>query len=267
MRDHTARTGAKLVAHQFRFDLRSFLRNKQARFTTLVLPVALLLILVSVGGGNKTLIENGKHVKFAVFYVPGLLAMGIVSASFANLLVDLVTQRESGIFKRRRATPVPAWALIGGRTLTAAAVSLATGALLLFVGAQAYDFKVPNSALPAVAVTTILGSAAFCTFAYAVAPLIRSAGAIQPIVQLLLLPLYFMSGVLIPDSKNPHWLQIVARVFPLEHVSHGLHRAFDVAHPGLGIGPLDFLVLAAWIAVALVVAVMRFSWLPRGSAA
>ena len=43
----------RLVAHQFRYDLRSFMRDKQARFTTLILPIILLLVLVSVGGGNK----------------------------------------------------------------------------------------------------------------------------------------------------------------------------------------------------------------------
>ena len=43
----------RLVAHQFRYDLRSFVRDKQARFTTLILPIILLLVLVSVGGGTK----------------------------------------------------------------------------------------------------------------------------------------------------------------------------------------------------------------------
>ena len=74
----------RLVAHQFRYDLRSFMRDKQARFTTLILPIILLLVLVSVGGGNKTVVEGGRHIKVAVFYVPGLIALGVVSASFAE---------------------------------------------------------------------------------------------------------------------------------------------------------------------------------------
>ena len=53
------------------------------------------------------MVEGGRHIKVAVFYVPGLIALGVVSASFANLVVDLVTQREAGVLKRRRATPVP----------------------------------------------------------------------------------------------------------------------------------------------------------------
>ena len=99
--------------------------------------------------------------------MPGLIALAVISASFSNLLTDLVAQRDSGILKRRRATPVPAYALIGGRTLTAAAISLATAALLLLAGGNIYDIAIPNHALPAVALTIILGSVTFSALAYA----------------------------------------------------------------------------------------------------
>ena len=131
----------RLVLHQTRFDLRSFSRDKQARFTTLALPVVLLVAFVSVGGGNKTFVQDGQTIKTAVFFVPGLIALAVISASFSNLLTDLVAQRDSGVLKRRRATPVPAFALIGGRTLTAAAISLATALLLLLVGGNFYDIS------------------------------------------------------------------------------------------------------------------------------
>jgi ABC-2 type transport system permease protein len=257
-------TATRLVLHQFRYDLRSFSRDKQARFTTLALPILLLVVLVTIGGNDKV-VQDGHSIAAASFFVPGLIAMAVVSASFANLVVDLVSQRESGILKRRRATPVPAWALIGGRTLTAAAISLATSVALLIVGGNVYDVSIPNHALPAVALIVILGSAAFSTFSYAVAPAIRSTGAIQPVLQIVLLPLYIMSGVFLPDSKNPAWLRDVARALPLEHVTHALHHAFDPHTTGVGLRGLDVLVLAVWIAVALAFAVRRFTWLPRGA--
>src|SRR3954447_21114590 len=86
----------RLVLHQTRFDLRSFSRDKQARFTTLALPIVLLVAFVSVGGGNKTFVQNGQTIKTAVF-VPGLIALAVISASFSNLLTDLVAQRDSGV--------------------------------------------------------------------------------------------------------------------------------------------------------------------------
>ena len=141
-------------------------------------------------------------------------------------------------------------------------MSLVSAAILLFVGAQVYDFVVPNAALPAVALVTILGSAAFSTFSYAVAPTIRSASidpAHHPAHPAALVSL----GVLIPESKNPDWLQVIAKIFPLEHVANGLHNAFDPAHTGLGISSMDLLVLAVWTGLALVVALRRFTWLPE----
>ena len=162
-----SRSAARLVLHQTRFDLRSFSRDKQARFTTLALPVVLLVAFVSVGGGNKTFVQDGHTITTAVFFVPGLIALAVISASFSNLLTDLVAQRDSGILKRRRATPVPAYALIGGRTLTAAAISLVTASLLLLAGGNVYDITIPNHALPAVAITIILGSVTFSALAYA----------------------------------------------------------------------------------------------------
>ena len=250
------------MLHQTRFDLRSFSRDKQARFTTLALPVVLLVAFVSVGGGNKTFVQDGQTIKTAVFFVPGLIALAVISASFSNLLTDLVAQRDSGVLKRRRATPVPAFALIGGRTLTAAAISLATAVLLLLAGGNVYDITIPNHALPAVAVTILFGSVTFSALAYALAPSIRSSSAIQPVIQLILLPLYAISGVLLPNSKNPDWLNEIASVLPLQHLAHGLHHAFDPTTHGIGLSIVDLAVLSAWAVAALVLATRRFTWLP-----
>jgi ABC-2 type transport system permease protein len=264
---HGYASPARLVLHQARFDLRSFSRNQQARFTTLALPIVLLVAFVSVGGGNKTFVQDGRSITTAVFFVPGLIALAVISASFSNLLTDLVAQRDSGVLKRRRATPVPAYALIGGRTLTATAISLATAALLLIAGGNIYDVAIPNHALPAVAVTIVLGSITFAALAYALAPSIHSSTAIQPVITLILLPLYAISGVLLPNSKNPDWLNQVAGALPLQHLAHALHHAFDPTTHGLGLSPIDLAVLAAWALAALTLAAARFTWLPRAKAA
>ena len=149
---------------------------------------------------------------------------------------------------------MPAYALIGGRTLTATAISLATAALLLLAGGNIYDVAIPNHALPAVAITIILGSITFSALAYALAPSIRSSTAIQPVITLILLPLYAISGVLLPNSKNPDWLNQIASALPLQHLAHALHHAFDPTTHGLGISPIDLAILAAWALAALTLA-------------
>jgi ABC-2 type transport system permease protein len=98
-----------LVLHQARYDLLGILRNRQARFFTLILPLLFLIIFVGVFG-NHTI--DGTNVKLSTTYVPGLSALGVIAASFVNLVISITAQRESGVLKRRRATPVPAWVLI-----------------------------------------------------------------------------------------------------------------------------------------------------------
>jgi ABC-2 type transport system permease protein len=252
-----------LVLHQARYDLMSFLRNRQARFFTLVLPVLFLVIFVGVFG-NDTVKATG--VKASTYYVPGISALAIIAASFVNLVIAITAQREAGILKRRRVTPVPAWVLIDGRTLTAMAVSLTVMTVLLAVGRVVFDVRLPTSTVPGVALTAIVGSATFCILGYAFSTAIGSEDAAQPMVQAVVLPLYFISGIFIPNVNLPSWLQDVARIFPVQHLADGLHHAYDPSVRGSGILWGDIAVLCLWAAAGLVVALRRFSWVPASRA-
>jgi ABC-2 type transport system permease protein len=262
MRTPAARGPVALVLHQARFDLRGFLRNRQGRFFTLVLPLLFLVIFVSLFGNQRV---GHAHVKASTFYVPGLSAMAVIAASFVNLVISITVLREEGILKRRRATPVPAWVLIAGRTLMAVAVSLTSMIVLLLVGRFAYGVHLPTRTIPGVAVTAIVGSIAFCVLAYAFSGFISNEDAAQPMVQAVMLPLYFISGVFIVPPTIPSWLRRVAQVFPVQHLSDGLHHAFDPATTGIGIVWSDIGVLALWAAIGVVVALRGFSWLPKSA--
>jgi ABC-2 type transport system permease protein len=257
-------TSAQLARHQFRYDLRGFVRNRQARVATLALPVIFLVLFVGVFH-DYSVDENGTHVASSTFYVPGVITLGIVSASFATLVLTVTVQRESGVLKRRRATPVPAWVLIAGRTLTSIAVALVLAGVLIAVARVVFGVHVRAAALPAVALTVLVGAATLSCLGYALTTAISSADAAQPVVQAVLLPLYLISGVFIPSPNLPDWLGRVARVFPVEHLADGIHHAFDPATSGLAIPWGDLLVLAAWAVVGLRIAVRRFSWMPSAA--
>jgi ABC-2 type transport system permease protein len=248
-----------LVAHQARYDLLSFLRNRQSRFFTLILPILFLVIFVSVFGNNRI---GPQQVKASTYYVPGLAALGVIAGSFVNLVISITAQREAGVLKRRRSTPVPAWVLIAGRALSAIVVSLAVMTVLLLIGRFAYGVRLPAATLPGVIVTAIVGAVTFCCLGYALSTAIRSADAAQPMVQAIMLPLYFISGVFIPNINLPHWLRDVAKVFPVEHLAGGLRNAFDPATRGIGIVWSDLGVLALWAAAGLAIALTRFVWTP-----
>jgi ABC-2 type transport system permease protein len=110
-------------------------------------------------------------------------------------VATVTAQRERGVLKRRRATPVPAAAVIAGRVLTAVVIAVVMAAVLLGIGWAAYGAHVPGRTALALAVTVVIGAVSFCCLGYALTSLIRNEDAALPTTQALLLPLYFISGV------------------------------------------------------------------------
>jgi ABC-2 type transport system permease protein len=256
---------ARLSLHQFSYDLRAFLRNGQSRFFTLALPVLFLVIFASVFGGSSHSVKvSGGRIPTSVSYVPGIMTLGIIAAAFINLVISVTAQRETGVLKRRRATPVPASAIIAGRALTAVVTALWITVVLLVIGWAAYGANVPARTAPALAVTVVIGTVSFCCLGYALASFIHNEDAAQPITQALVLPLYFISGVFVAISVLPHWLVDVASVFPVRHLADALLVAYNPHTRGSGFAGVDLLVVAAWGVGGLIIALRRFSWLPIG---
>ena len=80
-----------------------------------------------------------------------------------------------------------------------------------------------------------------------------------------MLPLYFISGVFVPNIQLPDWLQHVASVFPVQHLADGLQNAYRPGVQGVGIVWSDIGVLLLWAAIGLGFALTRFSWLPKAA--
>lgn len=257
------RSFLRLSVHQFHYDLRAFLRNRQSRFFTLALPVLFLVIFASVFGGQAVKIAGGS-IDTGVYYVPGIMALGIIAAAFINLVISVTAQRETGVLKRRRATPVPAGAIIAARALTAVVAALGISVVLLGIGWAAYGAHVPAQTAPALAVTVVVGTVSFCCLGFALASVIHDQDAAQPMTQALILPLYFISGVFIPASTLPKWLVNVAGIFPVRHLATALLTAYNPHTHGSGLAGVDLLIVAAWGAAGLAFALRRFRWNPIG---
>ena len=256
------RRGSRLVIHQARYEAISFWRNPQSRFFTLLFPIIFLVIFSTVIGGTTTT-ATGAKIKVSVYYVPGIATLAIIAASFVNLAVSIVAQRESGILKRRRATPVSAWVLVAARSSVAIVVALVMVTAIIVIGRLAFGVPVPTSKLPGVALASILGAFTFCALAFAASGFIGTTDAAQPILQFVTLPLYFISGVFIPDANNPRWLRDIANVFPVRHLAQAELRAFDPRTAAPGIAWTHLAILAAWGIGALLVATRRFRWTPH----
>jgi ABC-2 type transport system permease protein len=251
-------TGSQLFAHQFRVDLLRFWRNPQSRYFTVLLPIVFLVIFAAIFKGNT--VVDGKVIKLTTFYVPGIMTLGIISASYVNLTQAVVSQRESGELKRVRGTPLPASFVISSRAAVGVVVAIVMSALLLALGDLAYGVAVPT-ALIGLILAVVIGAAAFVCIAFAVSTRIHAADSAAPTTNLTVLPLYFISSVFVPESQIPKFLRDIAEIFPIYHLAKALREPFVQTH-GAAISGGDLLVLAIWGAVALAVAARRFRWSP-----
>lgn len=262
LRRRTQMSDARLVAHQLRYDLLLILRDPQSRFFTIALPLTFLILFTALFG-NHTSHLNGHVIKNSTYYVPGICTLGIIATSFVNLVITLTGQRESGVLKRRRSTPVPAWVLIASRTLTSAILAVGLVTVIVLIGAVAYGVHVPASTLPAFLLAVVVGAAAFCCLAFAAASFIRNEDSAQPVIQAIVLPLYFISGIFVPGDQLSGTLKDIASAFPVSHLDNALFKAFDPSTTGSGIAGTHLLVVAAWGVAGLLIALRRFSWSPQ----
>jgi ABC-2 type transport system permease protein len=250
-----------MVSHQFRFDQKIFWRDPASVFFTVMLPVIFLLIFATIFG-NDTIDERG-GVKTTTYYVPAIITLAVVSATMVSLAIQLVEARENGILKRGRGTPLPAWVFIGGRIGNSIVVSVLMLVLLTGLGWAVYGVDVPWDRLPAVLVTLAIGAASFCCLGIALSAAIPSMEAAPAITNATVLPLYFLSGVFIPDSEIPDGVLHFSAAFPIRHFFEAFFTAFDPNTAGAGFEWGHLAVVAAWGALGLLLAVRYFRWTPR----
>jgi ABC-2 type transport system permease protein len=251
-----------LVAHQFRYDQKVFWRNPASVFFTVMFPVVLLLIFATVFGDETVDVNGG--IETTTYYVPAIITLSVISATMQTLAMSLVIAREDGRLKRGRGTPIPAWVFIAGRIGNSIVVALIMMVLIAAIGRILYGVEIPWDRLPAIVVTLVVGAAAFCCLGIALTAAIPSQDAAAPIVNALLLPLYFLSGVFIPDDQLPSGVIHFADAFPVRHFFEAFFSAYvPAAGGGAGIEWGNLAVVAAWGAASLLLAARFFRWTPR----
>ena len=158
----------------------------------------------------------------------------------------------------------PGWAFFAGRVGNSIVVSILLLVAVTAIGRLVYGVEVPWERLPAVLVTLAVGAASFCCLGVALTAAIPSEDAAAPIVNALLLPLYFLSGVFIPDDQLPSGVIHFADAFPVRHFFEALFGVYDAGAADAAMQWGDLAVVAAWGLAGLAIASRCFRWAPRG---
>jgi ABC-2 type transport system permease protein len=256
-------TGAALALHQYRYDQKQFWREPASVFFTVILPLIFLVLFVAIFGNGTVELEDGSEIKGATYFVPSILTLALLNATFVNLTIWLSIARERGQLKRVRATPVPAWVVIAGRALTAAAVALVMVVVVCAFGGLLYGVELPGSTLPGLLLAVAVGTFALAGLGFAAAGMVPSENAAPPIANAVVLPLEFISGIFVPSSQIPGWMDAIASVFPVKPLFDAILTAFDPATTGVGIAWGDLAVVAAWGVAGVALSLRFFRWSPH----
>lgn len=243
------------LLHQLSFEQRVFWRSREAAVFIFVFPLLLYALLGSVYSGE---IDGVPAVDVLL---AGLFGYGAANTAFAGLAIILVGRREAGMLKRLRATPLAPRTYLAAVLLSTLVVFALQSVALLALGGLAFGASMPANPL-GFAGAVLLGVACFAGLGVGAAALIRSADGVSAVVNVVVLPMAFLSGSFGPTRDYPEVLQAVADVLPLTYfldVVSGVYLDGD----SLFAEPVALAVVAAWGIVGLVVALRRFGWLPR----
>jgi len=252
---------AKLILRQVRYEQLAFWLNRIGAIFTVGFSV-LFLVMLGAAAGNSRVTFLG-NIKLVQYYVPGFVAYGVMAACFNTLAIGLVIRRETGLLKRLRLSPVPAWAMLGAIFISTGIVALIQVILLVVIGRVGYGVHFPYS-IGAFALALVVGILSFTALGVAMSTLIPNQDAAGPITSVVFFVLLFLSGLWFPLQANSG-LAKFSSFFPVRHFLIAVVEPYEGTK---GTSPWawhDLLVVAIWGLVASVVAVRRFKWQPKRS--
>jgi ABC-2 type transport system permease protein len=245
----------RIFLHEVRGQLLLYRRSKELAFFTFLLPLILFVLLGSTYGNDRI-----SGVRGADFLEAGMLGYGLVSTAFAGLAIFLVIRRESGILKRVRATPLPAWAYLAA-VLTATLIAFAVSCVcMIAIGRLLFSVDLPTRWFSLI-LTLALGAAAFAALGLGMTAAVRSAEGASATVNAVYLPLAFISGAFFSPHSFPSFLRAIADVLPLTYFIR-LTRDVMLHDHQIWDNGADVAVIVLWGTIGAAIALWRFRWEP-----
>jgi ABC-2 type transport system permease protein len=199
--------------------------------------------------------------KLADVLLVGLIGYGCANTAFAGLAITLVIRRESGVLKRIRATPLPTTTYLSAVLCSTLAVFVLQMLVTIALGLTLYEARGPENWLGMIP-SVLVGVACFAGMGFGITSLIRSSEGASAVVNLIVLPMAFLSGSFGPTRHYPEVLQWIADVLPLTYLIDLMDDVYLRGGSFTG-HPKEIAIMAAWGLAGVLVAWRRFGWEPR----
>ncbi len=264
----TVRLGLSRVG----YEVKTYFRQGDSVFFTFLFPLVMLTIF-SVAFSEGTFGPPGEEISAAAFYLPGMLAAGLLLSGLQNMAIDIAMERSDGTLKRFAGTPLPVVSYFIGKMGQVFVTGILQAALLLFVAAVVFGVALPTEPEKwfTFAWVFVLGVTTSAVLGIALSGLPRSGKSATAVIIPIALILQFISGVYLAFTMLPEWLQNVASVFPLKWMAQGMRsvflpESFEALEQGASwnLGGVA-LVTGLWLVLGLIATRITFRWIRKDS--
>ncbi|TFD61675.1 ABC transporter permease [Cryobacterium suzukii] len=256
------------------YETRHYFRSPDTLFFTFFFPFVMLAIFTAAFsaagniGGNA---DGVGGVSVGAYYLPGMLAAGMLLSGVQNLAVDIAGEKSDGTLKRLGGTPLSPLSYFLGKIGQVFVTAILQAGLLLLVARFVLDIALPSepekwATFAWVFVFGVITSA-FLGIALSAVP--RSGKSATAVVIPVVLVLQFISGVYLQFTALPDWMQNLASIFPLKWMAQGMRSVFlpdsFAAAEQTGSWELVWVALAlgVWLVVGLLLSRVTFRWIRR----
>ena len=245
----------RLFSHQLRWEQLLFWRSRESAVFVFLFPLLLFTLLVSVYNGRI----QGRPAPWAL--LAGMLGYGAANTAFAGLALTLVARRELGMLKRIRSTPLPAATYLIAVLVSILIVFTLQAAALFALGSFLKSTPWPSH-IVSVLLALALGASAFAGLGLAITGFIRSLEGSSAVINLIVLPMAFLSGSFGSTHSYPRFLRAIADVLPLKYLIDAIDGAYLHGRE-IWDKPTAVAVLAGWGVAGVAIALRTFRWEPR----
>lgn len=196
--------------------------------------------------------------RYIDFLVPGLVGMNLMGSAMWGIGFTIVDARRKKLMKRLVATPMPRhYYLLSFVFARLALLVVEVGSV---VGFGAWVFGVPvRGSLVSLSLLCVLGSMAFGSLGLLIASRVRTIEAASGLMNLVMMPMWILSGVFFSSQRFPDAIQPVIKALPLTAAIDGL-RAHMLQGAGLSTLAPQIAILSVWLALSFSVALKMFRW-------
>jgi ABC-2 type transport system permease protein len=245
----------RLFRHQLRWEQLLFWRSRESAVFVFLFPLLLFTLLTAVYNGRI----YGRPASWAL--LAGMLGYGAATTAFAGLALILVGRRELGMLKRIRSTPLPPATYLVA-VLTSIMLVFALQAVSLFVLGKVLKSTPWPQNVVSLVLALALGAAVFAALGLALTGFIRSLEGSSAIVNVIVLPMAFLSGSFGPTRHYPQALRAIGAVLPLKPLIDLINGIY-LQGQQIWDRPRAVALLIAWGTFGMAVAIRKFRWEPR----